>query len=852
MKSNEVDINRVTPMMRQYLEIKRQNNDLILFFRLGDFYEMFFEDATLVSHELELTLTGKSCGLDERVPMCGIPYHAANAYIEKLVDKGYRIGICEQLEDAKNISKGIVKRGIIQIISKGTILNSDALDEKENNYICNILDFNHAYGVSYSDISTGEIYTLLVEHNISKLITQIVSIGVKEVIISSKVDSSVKGLLKNQFKLNIVVSDDIVNYDEYEYIYKDLNDPRLIETIKHLLTYINDTQKRSLSHLQKAILKVDDEYLKMDIHTKRNLELTETLRLKQRNYSLIWLLDKTKTAMGSRMLKSYIENPLVDKDEIEKRYDVVETLLEEFILKEDLSNLLYEVYDLERLSGRVAFGNANARDLLQLKNSLRVLPSIKEILKKINYSKTFDTLDELYRLLEDSIYENPPITLKEGYLIKEGYNKELDELKSLRKGGKDFVARFENEEKERTGIKNLKVGYNRVFGYYIEVSKGQTNLVKDEYGYERKQTLANAERYISPVLKEKESLILNAEEKIIDLEYELFNHIRDIVKNYIPKLQEASKVISEIDVMQSFATVTEENNYVRPILTTDRTLEIINDRHPVIEKVLNVPFVPNDIKMDKNTDILLITGPNMAGKSTYMRQLAVTVIMAQIGCFVPADEAHIPVFDAIFTRIGASDDLVSGESTFMVEMSEANNAISNATSNSLILFDELGRGTATFDGMALAQSIIEYISENIKAKTLFSTHYHELTDLEDTLKNIKNIHVSAYEENGNITFLHKIEEGSIDKSYGIHVARLAKLPNKIIDRASKILKVYEDKEFNRDIKVQESFPLDELMKTSEDSKLKEELDKINPLEVSPMEALNILVNLKNISKDDTN
>ena len=852
MKSNEVDINRVTPMMRQYLEIKRQNNDLILFFRLGDFYEMFFEDATLVSHELELTLTGKSCGLDERVPMCGIPYHAANAYIEKLVDKGYRIGICEQLEDAKNISKGIVKRGIIQIISKGTILNSDALDEKENNYICNILDFNHAYGVSYSDISTGEIYTLLVEHNISKLITQIVSIGVKEVIISSKVDSSVKGLLKNQFKLNIVVSDDIVNYDEYEYIYKDLNDPRLIETIKHLLTYINDTQKRSLSHLQKAILKVDDEYLKMDIHTKRNLELTETLRLKQRNYSLIWLLDKTKTAMGSRMLKSYIENPLVDKDEIEKRYDVVETLLEEFILKEDLSNLLYEVYDLERLSGRVAFGNANARDLLQLKNSLRVLPSIKEILKKINYSKTFDTLDELYRLLEDSIYENPPITLKEGYLIKEGYNKELDELKSLRKGGKDFVARFENEEKERTGIKNLKVGYNRVFGYYIEVSKGQTNLVKDEYGYERKQTLANAERYISPVLKEKESLILNAEEKIIDLEYELFNHIRDIVKNYIPKLQEASKVISEIDVMQSFATVTEENNYVRPILTTDRTLEIINDRHPVIEKVLNVPFVPNDIKMDKNTDILLITGPNMAGKSTYMRQLAITVIMAQIGCFVPADEAHIPVFDAIFTRIGASDDLVSGESTFMVEMSEANNAISNATSNSLILFDELGRGTATFDGMALAQSIIEYISENIKAKTLFSTHYHELTDLEDTLKNIKNIHVSAYEENGNITFLHKIEEGSIDKSYGIHVARLAKLPNKIIDRASKILKVYEDKEFNRDIKVQESFPLDELMKTSEDSKLKEELDKINPLEVSPMEALNILVNLKNISKDDTN
>lgn len=580
----------------------------------------------------------------------------------------------------------------------------------------------------------------------------------------------------------------------------------------------------------------------MDIHTKRNLELTETLRLKQRNYSLIWLLDKTKTAMGSRMLKNFIENPLIDSKEINRRYDYVETLLKEFIIKSDLEKYLFEVYDLERLSGRIAFGSANARDLLQLKNSLKFLPYIKEILEKINYDKTIDTLDELYDLLEKSIYENPPVSLKEGYLIKEGYDKDLDELKNLRKGGKDFVARFEIEEKERTGIKNLKVGYNRVFGYYIEISKGNTNLIKEEYGYERRQTLSNCERYISPILKEKESLILNAEEKIIDLEYELFNLIKNKVKEYIPKLQNISKVISEIDVLQSFATVTEENNYVRPTIT-EQEIEIIDGRHPVVEKVLEgKEYVENDIIMDKNTNILLITGPNMAGKSTYMRQMAIIAIMAQIGCFVPAKSAKIPIFDAIYTRIGASDDLVSGESTFMVEMLEANNAISNATNKSLILFDELGRGTATFDGMALAQAIIEYIHDNIKAKTLFSTHYHELTDLENTLKTLKNVHVSAHEENGNITFLHKIKNGSIDKSYGIHVAKLANLPSVLINRANQILNVYENKEMKRDIKIQESLPIEELI--PKESEIEKYVKSINPLEITPLEALNILYKLK--------
>ena len=840
MNRQDVDINKVTPMMRQYLEIKNKNEDIIIFFRLGDFYEMFFDDAIKVSRELELTLTGKSAGLEEKIPMCGIPHHAANVYIEKLVDKGYKIGI-EQLEDAKNVAKGIVKRDIIQIISKGTLID-ESLKEFENNYIGNILDFDHAYFISYADISTGEVYTSIVEHNISKLVSEIVSLGIKEVVIQNKLDKTIMSLLKNQFKIESSISDKIDELPEYNYIYEDITDIRYIETIKHLLTYINDTQKRNLSHLQKAIIRENKNYLKMSVHTKRNLELTETLRLKQRNYSLIWLLDKTKTAMGSRMLKSMIECPLINKEEIEKRYDVVDTLLKEFILKEDLAKLLFEVYDLERLSGRIAFGSANAKDMLQLKASLKVLPDIKKIIDQINFYKTFEPLNDLYDLLEKSIYENPPLSIKEGYIIKDGYNSELDELKDLRKGGKDFVARFESEERERTGIKNLKVGYNRVFGYYIEVSKGNVKDIKPEYGYERRQTLANCERYISPVLKEKESLILNAEEKIIDLEYNLFVEIREKVKKYIPKLQEIAKTISEIDVLQSFTTVTEENNYIRPTLTDKREIRLISDRHPVVEKVINTEYVPNDIVMDENTNILLITGPNMAGKSTYMRQLAITVIMAQIGCFVPAKEAILPIFDAIFTRIGASDDLVSGESTFMVEMNEAEYAISNATVNSLVLFDELGRGTATFDGMALAQSIIEYIEKNIKCKTLFSTHYHELTDLSDTLDTLKNVHVSAVEEDGNITFIHKVKEGSIDKSYGIHVAKLANLPDGLIKRASEILKVYENKEAKRDVVIQESLPLDELMK--EESIVEKELKELDILNLTPLDALNILYKLK--------
>lgn len=840
MKINEVDKTKLSPMMSKYVELKEQNMDLILLYRLGDFYEMFFEDAIIASRELELTLTGKNAGLDEKIPMCGVPHHAVSVYIDKLIENGYKVAICEQLEDPKK-AKGIVKRGIVQVISSGTVIDSNSLNEKENNFLGGIIDFNHAYGLSYCDITTGEIYALLLPHDSNELISRIVSIGIKEIVVSSEFDKNVTYMLKTNFQIVISLYNDNKQLKEYEYIYNDLEDIRLKEGVKYLLSYISETQLKDLSHFSKVIVKSDKQSLKMDIHTKRNLELTETLRLKQRQFSLIWLLDKTKTAMGSRLLKSYIENPSVSKQEIEKRYDLIETLLEEFILTSDLRGYLDEVYDLQRLSGRVAFGNTNAKDMLQLKSSIKVLPQIREILFKINFCDDFQTLSDLYELLDKAIYENPPISIKEGYLIKEGYNQELDELKSLRKGGKDFIAKFEAEERERTGIKTLKVGYNKVFGYYIEVSKGSMGLIKDEFGYERKQTLANNERYISPILKEKEALILNAEERIIELEYQLFCQIREQVKTYIPKLQQISKIISEIDCLQSFAKVSEENNYVRPILNENKNLKIIDNRHPVVEKVISSSFIPNDIIMDENTNILLITGPNMAGKSTYMRQLAITVIMAQIGCFVPASEAILPIFDAIYTRIGASDDLVSGESTFMVEMLEANRAISNATSNSLILFDELGRGTATFDGMALAQAIIEYIHEQIKCKTLFSTHYHELTDLETKLKNLKNIHVSAHEEDGNITFLHKIEDGSIDKSYGIHVAKLAKLPDELIKRADEILKIYENKEQKKEIYVQEALPLYEVKVKSN---IEEEIKKINPLEMTPIEAMNFLYKLK--------
>ena len=844
MNRSEVDRQKVSPMMRQYLETKDNYEDVILFYRIGDFYEMFFEDAINVSHDLELTLTGKNAGLDEKIPMCGVPHHAANIYIDKLIDKGYKVAICEQVEDPKD-AKGIVKREVIRIVSKGTVMSDDMLDAKNNNFIGALKDLGHCFSLSYADLSTGEFISVLVEYELEKIINEIVNDNITELIINGNVDPRIINTLKNNYSITISKEDCDIEIKEYKDLYKDIKDVRIISSVCVLLNYLTSTQKRSIDHLQNVKVKDYKTYLKMDIHTKRNLELTENLRTKERTYSLLWLLDKTKTAMGSRMLKQMIENPLIDKEEIENRYDMVSKLLEEFLLKDELKELLNEVYDLERLAGRVSFGNANARDLLQLKSSLKVLPRIKEIVSILGFNLVIDDLTDLYEFLDKSIYENPPITLKEGYLIKAGYNKELDDLKLARSGGKDFIAKLEEKEKERTGIKNLRVGYNRVFGYYIEVSKGNSRQVKEEFGWERKQTLANNERFITPELKEKEQLILGAEEKIINLEYELFTNIRCKVKEVIPTIQLTAKMVAKLDVMIAFATVTEENNYTRPIITLDKEVKITEGRHPVVEKVLNGEFVSNDIIFTKDKYVELITGPNMAGKSTYMRQMAMIVIMAQIGCFVPAKEAYLPIFDKIFTRIGASDDLVSGESTFMVEMKEANRAILGATEHSLILFDELGRGTATYDGISLAQAIIEYIHDNIKAITFFSTHYHELTSLEEHKAHIKNVHVSAHEENGVITFLHKVKDGSVDKSYGIHVAKLAQLPDSLIKRADEILKTYENKKPKKEVVSQISMNLEEsVAPINKYDIIKKKLDDINPLELSPMEALNVLYELK--------
>ena len=845
MKISEIDRTKLAPMMKHYVELKDKYPDVILLYRLGDFYEMFFEDAEVVSHALELTLTGRNAGLDERVPMCGVPHHAVDIYVDKLIKQGFKVAICEQLEDPKS-AKGIVKRDVTEVISSGTIISSNSLDEKSNNYIGSIYDNDYCYTIAYTDITTGELYAEIIPHDKEKLINNILSYGLKEVIVTKNLNPTITKILKEQYHLTITTVNNILENDDYKFCYKNVTDPRYITAIKHLLYYLVIEQKRTLSHLQKVIINETDNFLKMDIHTKRNLELTESIRLKDRNYSLLWLLDNTKTAMGSRKLKQWIEAPLKEKHPIEKRHEVVGKLIDEFILAEDLRRNLYEIYDLERLSGRIALGNANGRDLIQLKNSLKVLPVIANMLEQIHFYSDINPLTDLYQLLEDAIYEEPPITLKEGYLIKEGFSTELDELKDLRSGGKDFISKFEKEEKERTGIKNLKIGFNKVFGYYIEISKGNLNLITDSMGYIRKQTLTNCERFITPLLKEKEDLILSAEERIINLEYELFIEIRDKIKKYIPKLQKVAKTISEIDVLQSFALVSERYNYVRPTITLDHSLKLIDSRHPVVERVIKEEYVPNDIVMDNGTYTLLITGPNMAGKSTNMRQLGIIAIMAQDGCFVPAKEAKLPVFDQIFTRIGASDDLVSGESTFMVEMIEATHALKNATKDSLILFDELGRGTATYDGMSLAQAILEYVNNKIGCKTLFSTHYHELTKLEKELKHLKNKHVSASEDGENIIFLHKVKDGSVDKSYGINVAKLAGLPNEVLNRSSEILAAYENNDpSKKEISIQTSLPLDTITeKVVEKSEVEKILKNTNVLELTPLKALNLLYELK--------
>ncbi len=840
MKRTEVDREKISPMMRQYLEIKDNYQDAILFYRLGDFYEMFFEDAEIAAKELEIVLTGRNASLEEKIPMAGVPYHSYMPYLEKLIEKGYKVAICEQLSDPKE-SKGMVERGVTQVITKGTILDDDLLI-KDNNYIASIYDFEHCYGISYADISTGEISVLISDHNES-VIDEILKRQISEVIVSDNIDRKIVEILRNKYQLLVTISPGLYEEEEYAYIYEKSNDIRLETSLKHLLLYIFNNKKGDLKHLQRARVITSNNYLDFDVASQRNLELVENLNTKDKTHSLLWLLDKTKTSMGSRFLKQNILNPLRDKKELNKRYDLIEKLLTEFILKADLDDSLKEIYDLERLVSRVNYGNLNARDLLQLKKSIYPLPRIRDILKEINFDKELITLDDLYKLLDESINEDAPITLREGSLIKENYSKELDELKSIRSGSKDFILKLEEEERNRTGIKTLKVGFNKVFGYYIEVSKANLKDIKDEFNYERKQTLSNCERFITPVLKEKEEIILNAEEKIFSLEYKLFLEIKEQTKKYTEDLQRIAKVIAEIDMLSSLTTVAESNNYIRPKLINERKILIKDSRHPVVEKVIKEDYIVNDIIMDKDVSILLITGPNMAGKSTYMRQVALSAIMAQIGSFVAASSCEIPIFDKIFTRIGSRDDLVAGDSSFMIEMKEANNALQKATADSLILLDELGRGTATYDGMSLAQAILEFLHDKVKAKTLFSTHYHELTSIASDLKKLRNVHVSAIEKDGELIFLHKIKNGAVDKSYGIHVAALAKLPTEVLERAEEILSVHEKKSNKKQSFTQTTLFLEE-EKPSPESLIIDKLNKIDPLTMTPIDALNSLYELK--------
>lgn len=842
MKLSEVDRTKLSPMMAQYIEIKDKYKDELVFYRLGDFYEMFFDDALIASRELELTLTGRVAGLDEKVPMCGVPHANVKTYIERLVNKGYRVAICEQLEDPR-YTKGMVKRGIVDVISKGTIADNDLLNDKDSSYIASILFFSDSILMTVLDISTGYLATITLENSEEILVNEILELNLKEVIFVDNLNTSLISLLKNTYNIEVTISSEFL-WDKYKELFDIIPDARVKSGVAHLFYYLDVRQLKDLSHITKINYLKKNDYLEMDIHSIRNLELVETLRLKERTYSLLWLLDKCKTAMGSRKLKNWMLNPLKNKEKIIDRYEKVEKLNNEFIIKDELKNYLYEVYDIERLSGKVINGSLNARDLLQLKNSIKVLPMIKKKIEDLGFNYDINTHEKLCELLDSAIVDNPPISVKEGYMIKEGYSSELDELRNIRSGGKDFVASFEAKVKEETGIKNLKVGFNKVFGYFIEIPNGSKNLVKDEYHWERRQTLTNCERYISPALKEKESMILNAEENIIDLEYKLFCSIKSLVKEEVPLLNATADALSEIDALVSLSVCSEEYNLVRPNITDEHVIDIKNGRHPVVEVVSKSEYVPNDCLLSNGINTLLITGPNMSGKSTYMRQMAIIVIMAQMGSFVPCESATLPIIDKIFTRIGASDDLVSGESTFMVEMKEARNAICGATENSLILFDELGRGTATYDGMSLAQAILEYISDNIGAFTLFSTHYHELTRLDKKYKNIKNVHVSAVENGNEITFLHKVKNGAVDKSYGIHVARLAKMPEELLNKAEEILNEYESnsKKKNPEEKIQ--LAMDFEPNGKKDDIIKETIEKIDVLNTTPIEALNLLFDLK--------
>ena len=792
----------LTPMMRQYFEIKENYKDCILFFRLGDFYEMFFEDAKIASRELELVLTGRDCGLEERAPMCGIPFHAASSYIARLVNKGYKVAIGEQVEDP-SVAKGIVKRDVIKVITPGTFVEASEDSEYKNIYIMCIVENDGSYGISISDISTGEFKVTSFNAVKATLLDEITKVNPKEILIDeniseellSEITSVTQALItKRNLDKNICTEEELVNQFS-EVCTKNLNELSK-KVSKALLKYIYDTQKMTLTNIN--LLEYYDivNYMTIDGNSRRNLELTESLKEKSKRGSLIWVLDKTSTSMGGRAIRKWIEAPLIIKSEIEERLNGVEELFNNNYFNEDLRVLLKEIYDIERIVGKISNKNVNAKDLISLKKSIEKLPGIKEHLSKSNskilkgWFNELDELTDIKELLSNSILDDPSLSLKEGNIIKDGYNEEIDNLRTAKFHGKEWIAALENREREFTGIKSLKVGYNKVFGYYIEISRANYSSIP-EGRYIRKQTLANAERFITQELKEMEDKILGAEEKLISLEYNLFVEIRDLIEKEIPRLKQSARVIGNLDALSTLALIALENDYIKPSINEEGLIEITEGRHPVVEKVIsNGEFVSNDTLLNTDSNrLLLITGPNMAGKSTYMRQVALITLMAQIGSFVPAKAANISICDKIFTRIGASDDLAGGKSTFMVEMWEVSNILKNATSKSLVLLDEVGRGTSTYDGLSIAWSVIEYISKNnkLKCKTLFATHYHELTKLEGNIEGVKNYSVAVSEVEDTIIFLRKIVEGGADQSYGIEVAKLAGLPNEVIDRAKEIL-----------------------------------------------------------------
>ncbi len=881
---------KLTPMMQQYIETKEQYKDCILFYRLGDFYEMFFEDATTCSKELEITLTGKACGLEERAPMCGIPYHAVDGYLTKLVSKGYKVAICEQVEDPKQ-TKGIVKREVVRIVTPGTNLSTQSLDESKNNYLMGIVYIDGCYGLSVVDVTTGDYLATEVDTN-RKLIDEINKFLPSEIICNDAFFMSGIDIEDLRNRLQIAVSSLESWYFDEELCERTLKDHFKINTLDGLgmsefrvatvasgavLRYLIEMQKTSLEHLTKITPYITSKYMLLDSSTRRNLEIVETLREKQKRGSLLWVLDKTKTAMGARLLRNFIEQPLVDEDEIKERLDAVEELSNEMISREEIREYLNPIYDLERLISRISYKSANPRDLIAFQSSLAMLPYIREIMSTFQTSllkkimDELDPLEDVCKLIEDAIMEEPPLAVKEGGIIKEGFREDVDKLRRAKTEGKTWLAELENKEKENTGIKNLRVKYNKVFGYYLEVTNSYKDLVPDNWI--RKQTLTNAERYTTSELKELEDVILGAEEKLYALEYEIFCEIRDGIGLQIRRIQSTAKAVANIDVFASLSAVAQQSNFVKPVLNQKGIIDIKKGRHPVVEKMLaNDSFVNNDTYLDnEGKRVSIITGPNMAGKSTYMRQTALIVLMAQIGSFVPAESADIGVVDRIFTRVGASDDLASGQSTFMVEMTEVANILRNATKNSLLILDEIGRGTSTFDGLSIAWAVVEHIA-NVKllgAKTLFATHYHELTELEGKLDGVNNYCIAVKEQGDDIVFLRKIVAGGADKSYGIQVAKLAGVPKEVLKRAKELVVQLSNQDISKnakaiadghakkcksehakppkDVEGQLSFftiMQPEMNQINKPNPVIEELENLDITQMTPMEAMNILYKLQ--------